>query len=63
MDRWTGQMDDTTPELIVSFGALLALMLNVMREVSKISGRGFLGLSQNGISAQVLIGAQCQFII
>jgi hypothetical protein len=31
-------------------------------EDAQVSGRGFLGLSQNGISAHEIIGAQCRFI-
>jgi len=31
-------------------------------EDASVSGRGFLGLSQNGISAHEIIGAQCRFI-
>lgn len=32
-------------------------------EGRRISGRGFLGLSQNGVSAHVAVGAQCRFIM
>lgn len=44
--------------------ASVALLIpSFVRRVRRVSGRGFLGLPQNGFSCSCDIGAQCRFII
>jgi len=46
----------------VALAAVDANMASNRRSIIQISGRGFLGLPQSGLSAHSFLRAQCQFI-